>query len=239
MKRLKFEDIIIAEDNDYIVINKPSGISSLHDWSSEVTIQKMAKSYCEDPQLCHRLDKETSGVMVIAKNPDAYRHLSMQFEHRTVDKVYHAVVEGVQEIEPIKVERPIYTMSKGKVRVDFEQGKPATTLFKMGEVFKGYTLMHCKPETGRMHQIRVHLASMQMPIVGDSMYGGKDIYLSKLKKKFHLKAGTEELPLIKRFALHAFSISYKNQADEVQYFEAPYPKDFNVLVKQLKKISGK
>jgi 23S rRNA pseudouridine955/2504/2580 synthase len=237
MKQLKFEDIIVHEDKDYIVISKPAGISSLHDWSSEVTVQKMAKTYCDDPQLCHRLDKETSGAMVIAKNPEAYRHLSMQFEHRTVDKVYHAVVEGIQDIEPIKVDRPIYTMSKGKVRIDFEQGKPAVTLFKMGEVFRGYTLMLCKPETGRMHQIRVHLSSMKMPIVGDTMYGGKEIYLSKLKKKFHLKEGSEEQPLIKRFALHAFSISYKNLEGEQQYFESPYPKDFNVLVKQLRKLN--
>lgn len=237
MKRLKFEDTIVHEDNDYIAISKPAGISSLHDWSSEITIQKMAKEYCEDPQLCHRLDKETSGIMVIAKNPEAYRNLSMQFEHRTVEKIYHSVVEGIQDIEPIKVDRPIYTMSRGKVRIDFEQGKPAVTLFKMGEVFRGYTLMHCKPETGRMHQIRVHLSSMKMPIVNDLMYGGREIYLSKIKKKFHLKEGTEEQPLIKRFALHAFSISYKNILGEVQYFEAPYPKDFNVLVKQLRKLS--
>ena len=151
MKRLKFEDIIVSEDKDYIVINKPAGISSLHDWSSEVTIQKMAKTYCEDPQLCHRLDKETSGAMVIAKNPEAYRHLSMQFEHRTVDKVYHAVVDGIQDIEPIKVDRPIYTMSKGKVRIDFEQGKPAVTLFKMCEGYRGYTFMHFRPDSGRLH----------------------------------------------------------------------------------------
>ena len=236
MRKLKFEDIIVAEDKDYIVINKPAGISSLHDWSSEITIQKMAKEYIEDPQLCHRLDKETSGAMVIAKNPEAYRHLSMQFEHRTVDKVYHAVVEGIQDIDPIKVERPIHAMSKGKVRIDFEKGKPATTLFKKDTIYKGYTLMLCKPQSGRMHQIRVHLSSMKMPIVGDTMYGGKEIYLSKLKKKFHLKEGAVELPLIKRFALHAFSITYKDIAGDVQYFEAPYPKDFRVLITQLEKL---
>ena len=237
MKRLKFEDLIISENDDYIVINKPSGVSSLHDWSSEITIQKLAKEYAEDPQLCHRLDKDTSGIMVIAKHPDSYRHLSIQFEHRQVEKIYHAVVEGIQDIEPIKVDRPIYTMSKGKVRIDYQQGKPATTFFKKGKVFKGYTLMLCKPETGRMHQIRVHLSSMGMPIVGDTMYGGKELYLSKLKKKFHLKKGTEELPLIKRFALHAYSIKFKNMEDKDVDFEAPYQKDFAVLVKQLTKVS--
>ncbi len=83
MKKLKFKELIISEDNDYIIINKPPGISSLHDWSSETTIITMAKEYTDDPQLCHRLDKETSGILVIAKNPEAYRNLAIQFEKRT------------------------------------------------------------------------------------------------------------------------------------------------------------
>lgn len=236
MKKIKFESLIISETEDYIVINKPPGISSLHDWSSETTIVTMAKEYTEDPQLCHRLDKETSGILVIAKNPDAYRNLAMQFERREVEKVYHAVVEGIQDIDPVSIDRPIYTMSKGKVRIDFQQGKPATTLIKPGEFFKKHTLMLCKPITGRTHQIRIHLSSLEMPIVGDEMYGGKHLYLSSIKKKsFHLKQGTEELPLIKRFALHSHSIKFKNlEGNDVQ-FEAEYPKDFRVLVTQLRK----
>ena len=237
MKKLRFKDLIVHEDDDYIIVNKPAGISSLQDWSSETTVLSMARAYAEDPQLCHRLDKETSGVLAIAKNPDSYRHLAMQFERRTVEKIYHAVVEGVQDIEPIKVDRPIYTMSKGKVRIDSQQGKPATTLFKTGKIFKGYTLILCKPETGRMHQIRIHLSSINMPIVGDTMYGGSDIYLSRLKKKFHLKKGTEEQPLIKRFALHAHSLKFKDLSGKEVEYVSEYPKDFAVLLKQLEKNS--
>lgn len=237
MKKLRFTDLIVNENDDYIIVNKPSGISSLQDWSSETTILSMAREYAEDPQLCHRLDKDTSGVLAIAKHPESYRHLAMQFEHRKVEKIYHAVVEGIQDIEPIKVDRPIYTMSKGKVRIDHQQGKPATTLFKTGEIFKGYTLVLCKPETGRMHQIRIHLSSMKMPIVGDSMYGGSDIFLSRLKKKFHLKKGTEEQPLIKRFALHAHSLKFKGLDEKEVEYVTDYPKDFAVLIKQLQKNS--
>ncbi len=236
MKKIIFENLIISETEDYIIINKPPGISSLHDWSSETTIITMAKEYTNDPQLCHRLDKETSGILVIAKNPEAYRNLAMQFEKRSVEKIYHAVVEGIQNIEPLAVDRPIYTMSKGKVRIDFQQGKPATTLIKPGEFYKKHTLMLCKPVTGRTHQIRIHLSSLEMPIVGDDMYGGKQLYLSALKKKtFHLKQGTEELPLIKRFALHSHAIKFTNLKGELVELEAEYPKDFKVLINQLRK----
>jgi 23S rRNA pseudouridine955/2504/2580 synthase len=238
MKKLNFEQLIVFEDDDYIIVNKPSGISSLQDWTSETTILSLARNYAEDPQLCHRLDKDTSGCLAIAKNPNSYRHLAVQFEKRQVEKIYHAVVEGVQDIEPIKVERPIYTMSKGKTRIDYQQGKLATTFVKTGEIFKGYTLLFCKPLTGRMHQIRIHLSSMQMPIVGDKMYGGSEVYLSKVKKKnFHLKQNTLEQPLIKRFALHAYSLSFKNMNSEMIHFETNYPKDFAVLIKQLRKNS--
>ncbi|MDB4835154.1 pseudouridine synthase [Cyclobacteriaceae bacterium] len=238
MKSIKLKDIIISESENYIFINKPAGISSLHDWSSETTILSLAKEYCEDPQLCHRIDKETSGILAIAKTPEAYRHMSMQFERRTVDKIYHAVVEGVQDIDPLQIDRPIHAMSKGKVRIDFDQGKPASTLIKPAEVFQRHTLMHCKPITGRMHQIRIHLSSLHMPIVADTMYGAEEIYLSDIKKKkFHLKQGTEEQPLIKRFALHAFSLTCNELDGTTHTYEAPYPKDFNVLIKQLRKNS--
>ena len=93
------------------------------------------------------------------------------------------------------------------------------------------------PITGRMHQIRIHLACLKAPIVADSMYGGKDIFLSELKKKFHLKQDTEELPLIRRVALHAHSLSFNLLDGSPIAVEAPYPKDFGVLVKQLEKFS--
>ena len=235
---------ILFEDATLLVVNKPHQllsvatdrleIDTLHSRCVEHVRLTNERGWCF---IVHRLDKETSGVLAIAKNPDSYRHLAMQFERRTVEKIYHAVVEGVQDIEPIKVDRPIYTMSKGKVRIDSQQGKPATTLFKTGKIFKGYTLILCKPETGRMHQIRIHLSSVNMPIVGDTMYGGSDIYLSRLKKKFHLKKGTEEQPLIKRFALHAHSLKFKDLSGKEVEYVSEYPKDFAVLLKQLEKNS--
>lgn len=244
-KKIDFKDIIIFENEDYILINKPPYLSSLDERTQDKrlggtpqSILRLAKEYTDDAQLCHRLDKETSGVLAIAKNPAAYRSLAMQFEAREVTKRYHAVVNGVHSLENISVYLPIAQLRDGTgVRIDREKGKIAETIFNSLKVYRNYTILECMPITGRMHQIRVHLQCLKAPIVADPMYGGDDIFLSGIKsKKFNLKKGTEELPLISRVALHAHSLTFKLMNDEVVKIEAPYPKDFSVVVKQLDKF---
>ena len=235
--KIKFKDLILFEDSDFIVINKPSGISTLDERKDDFapSILRMAKEYSEDAQVGHRLDKETTGALIIAKNPEAYRHISMQFEHRETAKRYHAVVEGMHDWEGIMVNLPIFPLKDGKVIIDRNKGKHAETWFRTIQVFKGYTLVECLPITGRMHQIRIHLTCLKAPIVCDEMYGGEMVYLSDLKKKFKLKKDTEELPLMRRVALHAYSLTFALMNGEVTEIIAPYPKDFAVLVKQLEK----
>lgn len=237
-----FKDLIIFEDEDYIVINKPPYLSSLDERTQDKhqSILRLAKAYHADAQLCHRLDKETSGVLAIAKNPASYRHLSMQFENRHVTKRYHAVVNGVYDFDSISVYLPIAPLKDGTaVKIDRVKGKPAETVFFTIKAYRHHTLVECIPITGRMHQIRIHLQCLKAPIVCDPTYGGDDIYLSQLKsKKFNLKKGTEELPLMKRVALHAHSLSFRLMNEEYVKIEAPYPKDFEVLVKQLDKFSN-
>jgi len=237
--KLKFQDLILFEDSDFIVINKPSGISTLDERKDDFapSILRMAKAYSEDAQMGHRLDKETTGALVIAKNPEAYRSISMQFEHRETAKRYHAVVEGMHDWDGIMVNLPIFPLKDGKVIIDRNKGKHAETWFRSLQVFRGYTLVECLPITGRMHQIRIHLTCLKAPIVCDEMYGGKYFFLSDMKKKFNLKKETEELPLMRRVALHAFSLTFKLMNGEVKEVIAPYPKDFNVLVKTLGKNS--
>ena len=96
-KKLKFDDLILFEDDDYVLINKPPFISTLEDRNTPENLLALAKGKIEDAQVCHRLDKDTSGVLAIAKNPEAYRHLSMQFENRQVSKIYHAVADGLHQ----------------------------------------------------------------------------------------------------------------------------------------------
>jgi len=238
MKRASFKDLIIFEDEEYLLINKPPYISTLEDRDATKTnILEMAREIYPDIKVCHRLDKETSGVLALAKTPEAYRHLSIQFEDRNVTKQYHAVVDGVHEFDGVDVYLPIHAGSDGIVKIDKQKGKIAETIFNTIEVFKKHTLVACYPITGRMHQIRIHLTCLKAPITCDGQYGGKPLYLSTLKKNFNLKQDTEEMPLIQRVALHARSLEFKNSEEKTIFAEAPYPKDFEVLVKQLKKYS--
>ncbi len=234
MAKIKFEDLVVFENENYAIINKPPFIASLDDRNDPLNILSLAKAFNEDFQLCHRLDKETSGALVVAKNQEAYRHLSIQFEKRTVAKVYHAIVEGVHNFVDRKVDLALLSLAKGTV-VTSLKGKPALTLFNTVKAYRGYTLVACRPETGRMHQIRVHLTALNAPITGDTTYGGKPFYLSAIKKNYNLKRMTEEQPLIKRFALHALKISFQDVDGSNLEIEAPYPKDFKVLVKQLER----
>ncbi|MBS1949404.1 MAG: hypothetical protein OJF59_000403 [Cytophagales bacterium] len=230
--KLSLPNLVLFQDNDFILVNKPPFISTLEDRNDPSNILALARQVEPDPQVCHRLDKDTSGVLAIARNPEAYRHLSMQFENREVVKTYHAIVDGAHFFENKLVDRAILKLNDGTVKIARE-GKPAQTYFNTEQVFKNHTLIKCNPITGRMHQIRIHLTTLNAPITGDDMYGGKPFMVSSVKRNFQLKKWTEEQPLIKRMALHAFSIEFALISGKKIRVEAPYPKDFKALLNQL------
>lgn len=232
--KLRLKDLIVWEDSDYWVINKPPFVSTLNDRNDPTNILGLAKEVLDDAHVCHRLDKETSGVLIIAKNAEAYRHMSIQFENRTVGKIYHTVADGIHDFKDKVSEDKILKLSNGTVKID-RKGKDAKTTFNTIKAYKYHTLIECRPHTGRMHQIRIHLANIGASISGDSNYGGQPFLLSKIKKKFNLKRETDEQPLIKRHALHAFKLTFLNLKDEKITVEGPYSKDFRVLVEQLDK----
>jgi RluA family pseudouridine synthase len=231
--RIKFEDIILFEDENYILVNKPPFLSTLEDRNEKINLLRLARTYATDAQVCHRLDKDTSGVLAIAKNPEAYRHLSIQFEKRQVTKLYHAVVDGIHQFNETEVDQPILKQDDGIAKLSKREGRPAVTFFTSIKSFRNHTLIACTPVTGRMHQIRLHLAFLKAPITGDELYGGKPFFLSQVKRKFNLKKETEEQPLMKRMALHARSLQFADLSGTSQVIEAPYPKDMEVLIKQL------
>lgn len=239
-KNLDFKELVIFENDNYMVINKPPFVPSLDERTADrsISILKLARETFGDVQLCHRLDKETSGALVIAKNPEAYRNLAMQFEHREVQKEYHAVVNGLHDFDSISVFLPIAPLKDGTaVRIDKTKGKSAETIFFTIRKYTRHTLVKCIPITGRMHQIRVHLQCLKAPIVCDPTYGGEMVFLSDIKRKFNLKNDTEELPLMKRVALHAHTIKFHDLDGQVIEATAPYPNDFEVLVNQLEKFA--
>jgi RluA family pseudouridine synthase len=229
---INFKDLILFQNDDYTVINKPAFISTLEDRNDKVNILSMAREYIPDAQVCHRLDKDTSGVLAIAANPEAYRHLSMQFEHREVTKIYHAVVDGQHDFKDLLVDAPILKGSDGTVKLS-SKGKDAETTFTTLQMFARHTLLECRPLTGRMHQIRIHLASLKASITGDEAYGGEPFLISSIKRGFRVKKDTEEQPLMKRMALHAFSLEFSMLDGKPNRVEAPYPKDFSALIRQL------
>lgn len=237
MKFPKFQDLILFENPDIIVVNKPPFLSSLDEREGgEINLLRLAKHYWADAQICHRLDKETSGALIIAKNPEAYRAVSMQFEKRQVKKVYHAIIDGTHVFENLFIDLPILNIGKGSVTISRQEGKRAETWFNSLRYFKHYTLVECKPVTGRMHQIRIHLATQRASIAGDETYKGKPVLLSELKRNYRLGKDQEELPIMKRFALHAYEVTFKINPDEEITVHAPYPKDFETLLKLLEKF---
>lgn len=237
MKKIDFQSLILEETDDYILVNKPPFLSTLEDRAERTNLQKLAKEYWPEAQIAHRLDKETSGILAIAKNPEAYRSLAMQFEKREVSKIYHAVVAGIHDFKEEEINAPIKKLTVGVVRIDKGEGKPSLTRVSTKRTFRRHTLLECRPVTGRMHQIRIHLSSIGVPIVGDLQYHGTHLFLSELKPNYNLKKWTEEQPLIKRVALHALQLEFRGLDGQLVKGEAPYPKDFNVIVKQLDKHS--
>lgn len=237
MKKTDFSDLILFENEDFFLINKHPHTATLderHDDKGD-SMLRQAKAYWPDAQVGHRLDKETSGVLIFAKHPAAYRHISMQFEHREVTKIYHAVVGGIHDFQGVLVNLPILPLKIGVVKIDKTEGKLSETVFNTLEIYKAHTLVECIPFTGRMHQIRIHLQCLKAPIVMDELYGGPKIFLSDIKRKFNIAKNTEEQALISRVALHARALNFSLMNGERQMVEAPYPKDMDALIKQLVK----
>ena len=238
----------IIEDNDeYLVIDKPAGIA-VHGQSelptgplleadnkqkevslSDLVIKKYPKiaKVGDDPirpGIVHRLDKEVSGLMVIAKTNGAFDNLKQQFMDRAVKKTYLALVYGKIEKDEGTIDFPIERSREGKMaaRPANQPGKPAITDFSVKKRFINYTLIEARPKTGRTHQIRAHLAAYGTPIVGDNLYGTKDTRAKN--KKFDLG----------RIFLAAGRLEFKNSAGETQIFELPLPNNLKDLLNSIK-----
>jgi len=230
--KYNIESLILFQNKDYLLVNKPAFLSTLEDRNEQTDLLQQVRQLEPTAQVGHRLDKDTSGVLAVARHPEAYRHLSVLFEKRLVKKVYHAIVDGVHHFDGQTVRAPILAKPDGTVKIDRE-GKAAETHFQTLQCFTCHTLVQCEPVTGRTHQIRIHLVSRKAPICGDEMYGGKPFYLSQVKRKFNLKRDSQEQPIMKRMALHAVSLSFTGLSGEIIEVKAPYPKDFEALLRQL------
>jgi 23S rRNA pseudouridine1911/1915/1917 synthase len=195
------------------------------------------------PRLVHRLDKDTTGVVVVAKTIEAERALRAAFDQGAVHKTYLALVEGEHRLpdgEHEIIDLPIGPDERksGRMRVDLQHGKPSRTRIRVEQRFKGYTLMACEPLTGRTHQIRVHMREIGFPLAVDNFYGRRNaLSLSDFKRDYRKKPGHVETPLIDRLTLHAREIEFPRIEGEGRIrVESPIPKDFARALKQLAKF---
>lgn len=231
--------ITIFENDDFIVLNKPSGMLSIPDRTQsqpslkDFLIEKLGGIFT-----VHRLDRDTSGIIVFAKNEVAHKYLSQQFENRSTEKIYNGLVLGKMEAANGIIDEPIaeHYSQKGMMMVS-DKGKPSTTEYALLEQFRAFSWMQFHILTGRTHQIRVHMKHLGHPLACDELYGdAKPILLSAFKKKFNLaKNAEEERPLLNRLALHAARLSFKGPDNTDYSFEAPLPKEMRALLQQLKK----
>jgi len=234
--KFKFSEAIVFEDDEYIIIDKPPFISTLQDRFDSINISDLAKEYCPGAIVNHRLDKETSGLLVIAKNEEAYRHFSILLENHEVHKLYHTIVWGTHQFQEMLIEAPLLVTNSGKVRVD-PAGKYSATIVKTLELFPKHSLLECKILTGKKHQIRIHLGSGGAPIIHDGTYGGDPLYLSDLKRNYKGKSSSEERPLSRRVMLHSKQLAFENQAGKLIELDTDYPSDFELILKKLRKFS--
>jgi 23S rRNA pseudouridine955/2504/2580 synthase/23S rRNA pseudouridine1911/1915/1917 synthase len=241
---MKFNDIVLLENNDFIAINKPSGLLSIPDREGkEVSLKTLLKEKYGEIYTVHRLDKETSGLIVFARNEAAHKHLSQQFENRQTKKIYQGLVWGTPQESSGSINAPIAEHpAKNGTMIIHRKGKESLTDYELLLSFGNYSWLQFRIYTGRTHQIRVHAKEIGHPIVCDPVYGdGKPVLLSSLKhKKFKLsKNELEERPLLNRLALHAATLNFEDLSGSMCELEAPLAKDLKATLQQLEKWKRK
>jgi 23S rRNA pseudouridine1911/1915/1917 synthase len=237
---------VLYEDEDLVAVNKAPGII-VHParGNPHGTLVNAVAHHAESlsrvggpfrPGVVHRLDRDTSGVILFAKNDVAHARLARQWEDRTVEKQYVAIVEGVPELDADVIDQPLgkhrHVRDRYAVRRD-GVGRHATSLYEVAEAFDGFALIFVRPKTGRTHQIRVHLAHIGHRVVADRQYGSRDqVTLQEIARG---QADRDEV-LIHRQALHAAALTLRHpRTREVIHFEAPLPDDMARLLEALRR----
>lgn len=232
---------IIAETENYVAINKPAGMLSIPDREqSQPSLKDMLLQKYGSIFTVHRLDKDTSGVIIFAKNEATHKYLSQLFEERKTEKYYAGIVHGMPMNTTGTIDAPIseHPLQKG-LMVVHRKGKPSVTDYEVMEAYKPYSLVQFQIHTGRTHQIRVHSKNIGHPIACDELYGdGKPILLSAIKKKFKLsKKEEEERPMLNRLALHSYRLKFTDTEGTEIELTAELPKEFRAIMQQLKKTN--
>jgi RluA family pseudouridine synthase len=211
----------LFENEDIVVVNKPEGMAAIPERQKEPPpAESLYEWLCaqrgEELFIVHRIDKNTSGVILYARNAEAHRQLSLQFQRRLVRKEYLALVHGVVAAEEGAIDKPLGQHGSGRVAVNPQHGRSSYTEYLVRHRFTAYTLVEAYPMTGRRHQIRVHLYSIGHPIVGDRLYGDRVI-----QRKYP------------RMMLHACQLTIRLLNGEMLTIEAPPPESFDRVLQMV------
>jgi RluA family pseudouridine synthase len=247
---------VLFEDEHLLALDKPARLLTSPDRSdaNRPNLMKLlhagiagAKPWARERRLnylsnAHRIDFETSGVILLAKSKPVLIALANLFSSEKHRKKYLALVRGEPPENQFEVDAKIapHPVKLDLMRVDSKDGKQSKTRFEVLENFPrfGYALLKCEPLNERAHQIRVHASHIGLKIIGDELYGGKPLWLSRLKSDYRLKPGREEHPLISHVALHAEELTLPHPVTgETVTITAPWPKDLKVAVKYLRQFA--
>jgi len=238
---------LIYEDENLAALNKSSGIAVSPDrWDiSKERLDKLAAEHLAVPKLftVHRIDRETSGLVLFAKNAETHKTLSLAFESRQIKKRYIAVVHGRPYWKENTCDLPLVPNGNKKhmTIIDKFRGKESLTSFRLLGSAGNYSVLEALPETGRTHQIRVHLAALGHPVVCDEIYGkAKPVKLSSFKRGWRGDP-QQERPLLARLGLHAaelFLPGYAGEAAADLCLKAPLARDMAALIRQMEKAAG-
>ncbi len=231
---------ILYIDDDIIVIDKAAGLLSVPDRFNKFLPDAnslLSREYGEIYTV-HRLDKDTGGAMIFARNAESHKNLNEQFEGRLIKKIYHAIVSGKLSKNEIAIDIPLLTDPSGRGGViPSARGKASLTELRVVEQYRIAALIECNLVTGRQHQLRAHVAAIGHPLLVDPHYGTSDaFYLSMLKKNYKIHKEHKEEPIINRITMQSKIIEFAHpRTGESIRFESDYPKDFDVLIKLLRK----
>ncbi len=216
---------ILYADPSLLVVDKPAGMLSIPDGYDHGVpyLGRVLEPWYGRLWVVHRLDKETSGVMVFARNAEVHRKLNIQFSEHQISKTYHAIISGQPDWDEKVADIPLRSNvgRRNRTAVDIAKGKLSLTRFRVLERYPGHTLLEAKPETGRTHQIRAHLYDFGFTILSDPLYGFEEISL-----------------FMSRLALHARSLTFWHPTTgEMVTYEAPYPQDFDLALVHLRTLT--